>query len=254
MEETWINRLRSDKNLTLEDIERSVRYARDLTEGLKTIRKFPPGVTVFGSARIKEDNKYYRDAYELGKKLAQNGHPVITGGGPSMMEAANRGAFENGGQSIGLNIKLATEQDLNHYTTDSMEFHYFFARKVMLTFSSKVFVYFPGGFGTIDEFSEVLELAHTGKLPPTRLFLYGSEFWRGLDEWFAGPMSQMRLIETGVAGEMNETGAADSGIVKKARDLYTITDNIDEIVAAVNEMERAGTMNERISVTAEDMF
>jgi uncharacterized protein (TIGR00730 family) len=245
MEEIWIKEL-NNKNLTLDDIERSVRYAKDLTKGLATIKQYPQGVTVFGSARLGENNDFYKKAYELGAKLAQNGHPVITGGGPGIMEAANRGAFDNHGQSIGLNIKLETEQDLNPYVTDTMEFHYFFARKVMLAFSSKIYVYFPGGFGTLDEFSEILELVHTAKVPPAPIFLYGSEFWKGLDEWFAGKMSEWQLIETSATNEMNEMGAenpaqnrpADAGITKhSARELYKITDNIDEIVAAANAIE-----------------
>jgi uncharacterized protein (TIGR00730 family) len=228
-----------EENLTLDDIERSVRYAKDLTHGLATIREYPQGVTVFGSARLNEDNEFYKKAYELGRKLAAHDHPVITGGGPGIMEAANRGAFEHGGRSIGLNIHLSTEQDLNKYTTDSMEFRYFFARKVMLTFSSAVYVFFPGGFGTLDEFSEVLELRHTAKIPPAPLFLFGSEFWKGLDEWIAGKMCEWILIETGSGDTMNEmkTGAADQNIVKNARELYTITDDIDEIVAKTNEIE-----------------
>ena len=116
-------------------------------------------------ARFHPTNQYYQAAYELGAKLAQHNHTVTTGGGPGIMEAANRGAFENHGRSVGMNIHLRTEQDLNPWTTDSMEFHYFFARKVMMTLASKMFVFFPGGFGTMDEFSEILEMVHTGKMP-----------------------------------------------------------------------------------------
>jgi uncharacterized protein (TIGR00730 family) len=237
MEQIWLDELKKNKHLTLDDIERSVRYAKDLTTGLATLKSFPQGVTVFGSARLDQTNICYQKASELGTKLAKTGHPVITGGGPGIMEAANRGAFDAGGRSIGLNIHLETEQDLNNYTTDSMEFHYFFARKVMLTFSAKMYVYFPGGFGTLDEFGEVLELAHTAKIPRVPIFLFGSEFWQGLDAWFADKMSQWALIETGRPGEMNETGAADSGIVKNARELYRITDSVDEIVAAAGVLE-----------------
>jgi len=239
--------------MTLDDVERSIRYAKDLTHGLKMIRKYPPGVTVFGSARLARDTKYYKMAYDLGKKMAENEHPIITGGGPGIMEAANRGAFENGGKSIGLNIHLETEQDLNLYTTDSMEFHYFFARKVMLTCSSKVYVFFPGGFGTIDEFAEILELVHTGKVPRSPLFLVGSDFWKGLDDWFSGSMSRLHLIETGTPGELSEISAADAGIVKKARDLYTITDDIDEIVAITNQLEPK-TTDDIISGSVEQML
>ena len=222
------------------DDRRFARYTKDLVRGLEMIRTYPQGVTIFGSARFHNRHKYYQAAYELGAKLAQHGHTVTTGGGPGVMEAANRGAFENHGQSIGLNIKLATEQDLNPWTTDSMEFHYFFARKVMLTYSSKMFVFFPGGFGTMDEFTEVLELIHAGKMPISPVILFGSEFWGGLDEWFSGIMSEWHLIETGMEDEMNEMAhvkAADYGMINKARDLYALTDDIDEIVKIADQTD-----------------
>lgn len=225
------------ENMIREDDHRFARYAQDLVRGLETIRTFPQGITIFGSARFHPDNKYYQAAYELGAKLAQNNHTVTTGGGPGIMEAANRGAFENHGRSVGFNIRLSSEQDLNPWTTDSMEFHYFFARKVMLTFGSRMYVFFPGGFGTMDEFCEVLELVHTNKAPRSPIVLYGSEFWSGLDEWFGGLMSDWRLIETGSPNEMNEmkhVKSADFGMVKKARNLYYITDDIDEIVEIAN--------------------
>lgn len=234
----WCDILRNEQ-MSDDDDQRFGRYTSDLVHGLETIRKYPQGVTIFGSARLHETSKYYQKAYELGAKLAQHSHTVITGGGPGIMEAANRGAFENHGRSVGLNIYLATEQDLNPWTTDSMEFHYFFARKVMMTFSGKAFVFFPGGFGTMDEFSEVLELVHTGKTPHAPIFLFGSEFWSGLDKWFAGPMSKLHLIETGNTDEMNEmphlAKAADYGLVHNARDLYTITDDVDEILKVVDQ-------------------
>ncbi len=231
----------NNEQMNDEDDQRFGRYTADLVHGLETIRKYPQGVTIFGSARFHETNKYYQKAYELGAKLAQHNHTVTTGGGPGIMEAANRGAFENHGRSVGLNIHLATEQDLNPWTTDSMEFHYFFARKVMMTFSGKAFVFFPGGFGTMDEFAEVLELVHTGKTPHAPIFLFGSEFWSGLDKWFAGPMSKWHLIETGDENEVNEmphlARASDYGLVHNARGLYKITDDVDEIVKTVDEID-----------------
>lgn len=246
MDNTWEKQIHRDESkLDLDDMQRAARYARDLVEGLAKVKGYPLGVTVFGSARFPENSKYYDVARNLGAELAKNGHTVITGGGPGIMEAANRGAHEKGGQSIGLNIHLATEQDLNPYVTDSMEFHYFFARKVMLTLSAKVYVFFPGGFGTMDEFTEILELKHTGKIPDAPIFLVGREFWLGLDEWFMKKMSQWNLIETGRHGEMSElentNAPADLGIVKKARDLYKITDDISEIVAAANAVESGDT-------------
>lgn len=213
--------------------QRFGRYTRDLVRGLETIRKFPQGVTIFGSARFHESNRFYQAAHQLGADLARHHHTVLTGGGPGIMEAANRGAFENDGRSVGFNIILRTEQDLNPYTNISMQFNYFFARKVMMTIGSKMFVFFPGGFGTMDEFSEILELVHTGKMPAAPIILYGKEFWQGLDDWFGDKMSAWRLIETGKDDEMTEMSyvkAADFGLVKSARDLYYITDDIAEIV------------------------
>ena len=158
----WLDAIAQEK-LDKEDVERSLRYAKDLEQGLAKIRTFAQGVSIFGSARLSEKGKWCKKAEELGYKLAQNGHAVVTGGGPSIMQAANKGAYEAGGRSIGLNIELAHEQHINPYVTDSVEFHYFFARKVMLTMASKVYVFFPGGFGTMDEFSEILILMQEGK-------------------------------------------------------------------------------------------
>ena len=239
VDKPW-ERILGTEQMTPDDDRRFARYTRDLVFGLETIKQFPQGVTIFGSARFHSTNKYYQAAYELGAKLAQHNHTVTTGGGPGIMEAANRGAFENHGRSVGMNIKLRTEQDLNPWTTDSMEFHYFFARKVMMTMASKMFVFFPGGFGTMDEFCEVLEMVHTGKMPMSPIVLYGQEFWSGLDQWFGGLMSDWHLIETGDPNEMNEMShvkASDFGLVKNARNLYYITDSVDEIVKIADQTD-----------------
>ena len=201
-----------------EDIHRALAYAHDLEHGLSKLRTFSQGVSVFGSARLSEKGKWCRLAEELGRKLAQNGHTVITGGGPSIMEAANKGAYEAGGKTIGLNIQLAHEQHINPYVTDSMEFHYFFARKVMLTMSSKVYVYFPGGFGTLDEFSEILLLMQEGKMPKMPMFLIGKSFWKPIDRWFGSKMQSLKTIKP------------------EDRKIYRITDNIDEVVEAANKI------------------
>jgi uncharacterized protein (TIGR00730 family) len=217
MEQIWLNQLKHNKDLTLEDVERVVRYAKDLMRGLAKLKTYHQGVTVFGSARLPETNLYYQKARELGQKLSQAGHSVITGGGGGIMEAANRGAHEAGGKSIGLNIELPHEQTLNSYTTDNLEFHYFFARKVMLALSSKVYVYFPGGFGTLDEFSEILTLVETQKIPPVPIILFGTEFWKPLDDFFRTMMEEKHKT----------IGVGD-------RNLYTITDDIDYIIHTAN--------------------
>ncbi len=203
--------------LVEEDVKRSLKYASDLGRGLKMLRTFSQGVTIFGSARLPEDNKYYVIARELGRRLAENGHAVITGGGPGIMEAANRGAFEYGGRSVGLNISLDHEQFPNPYLTDTMEFHYFFSRKVMLVMASKAFVFFPGGFGTMDELSEVLILEQEDKMPKQPIFLYGKSFWRPFYKVWEKKMLTNGLI--------------------KAKDmkLVTITDDIRDIIKAANK-------------------
>ena len=221
MDETvtrWLEAIAEDE-LNNEDVERSLRYAKDLEQGLAKIRTFSQGVAIFGSARLAKNSKWCKLARELGYKLAQNGHPVITGGGPSIMEAANRGAYEAGGRSIGLNIELPHEQQINAYVTDHMEFHYFFARKVMLTMSSKVYVFFPGGYGTLDEYSEIQLLMQEGKMPKMPIFLIGKSFWKPLDRWFEIKMQK----------SLKTINAVD-------RKLYKITDNIDEVVKAANKI------------------
>lgn len=201
-----------------EDVERAIAYGHDLGRGLSLLRTFPQGVTVFGSARVREGNKYYDAARELGALLAQNGHTVITGGGPGIMEAANRGAYEYGGRSVGLNITLEHEQYANQYLTDTMEFRYFFARKVMLSMASKAYVYFPGGFGTFDELSEILCLMQENKMPRMPVFLYGKSYWRPLDKYFRTKLVKEKMIKT-----------ADTHI-------YKLTDDLSEIVRAANKM------------------
>ena len=212
----WMDHL-TNEGLSIEDIESTVHYARDLTAGLKMVKKYPQGVTIFGSARVKEGGSFYDAARKLGGLLAQNGHPVITGGGPGVMEAANRGAFEAGGVSIGLNIELPHEQFINQYVTDSMEFRYFFARKVMLAMSAKVFVCMPGGFGTLDELAEILVLVQEGKMPKVPIFLVGASFWQPLDDFFKEKLEESNAL-----------------ISPGDRDLYRITNDLEEVVAATN--------------------
>ena len=215
--EYWVKTMKHH-GIADNDIERSLGYAHDLVQGLNKIRSYPQGVTIFGSARVKENNKYYRKARELGQLLAQNGHAVITGGGPGIMEAANRGAFEYGGRSIGLNITLEHEQAPNPYLTDTMEFHYFFARKVMLTMSSKVYAFFPGGLGTLDEMSEIILLIQENKMPKVPVFLVGKNYWAPLMRLFRTRMITNKMI--------------------KADDLklFKVTDRVEDIVKAANKV------------------
>lgn len=205
------------KKLSIADIERANSYAKDLGQGLQIVRSFPQGVTVFGSARLPQENKYCVMAYKLGGLLAKNGHAVVTGGGPGIMEAASRGAYEIGGRSIGLNITLKHEQFPNPYLTDCVTFEYFFARKVSLVMASKVFVFFPGGFGTMDEISEVLCLTQEDKMPKMPIFLVGKSYWRSFDR-IIKKMLELKLI-----------GLQDTR-------LFKITDDLNEVVKAANKI------------------
>lgn len=205
------------KKLSIADLERANAYAKDLTQGLQMVRSFPQGVTIFGSARLPQSDKYCQMAYKLGGLLAKNGHTVVTGGGPGIMEAASRGAYEIGGRSIGLNIQLSHEQFPNPYLTDCVTFHYFFARKVSLAMAAKVFVFFPGGFGTMDEISEILCLMQESKMPKMPVFLAGKAYWRGFDKIIQN-MLKMKLIS-----------ARDAKIFK-------VTNDMDEIVTAANKI------------------
>ena len=205
------------KKLSIADLERANAYAKDLGSGLQIIRTFPQGVTIFGSARLSQDSKYCKMAYELGRMLAENRHAVITGGGPGIMEAASHGAYEVGGRTIGLNITLSHEQHPNPYLTDCLTFEYFFARKVSLAMSAKVFVFFPGGFGTMDELSEVLCLMQEKKMPTMPVFLIGEDYWKGFDKMI-GKMIALKLISS-----------KDTGI-------FRITDDLSEVVKAANKI------------------
>lgn len=155
----------------------------EFEKAFNIVQKYPRRVTIFGSARTTEDDKYYKKAYELGSKLAKMGYAVVTGGGGGIMEAANRGAKGAGGASIGFNIVLPKEQTLNAYTTEHLSYYYFFTRKVMMTFYAHAYVFFPGGFGTLDEFFEVLTLMQTRKMAKAPLALVGDEFWHNLDKF-----------------------------------------------------------------------
>lgn len=163
---------------------RVLRIMSEFVQGFELLRRHDLAVTFWGSARLTPDDHYYKEAEELASKLAKKGFTVISGGGPGIMEASNVGAFKVGGNSIGLNIKLPFEQKLNPYTTDSMSFDFFFSRKVMLTFASEVYIYFPGGFGTLDELFEIITLIQTKKIEPLPVILYGKGYWEPLIEWF----------------------------------------------------------------------
>jgi len=177
--------------------------------GFRSLHFAGPCITVFGSSRFKEDNEYYKAAREMGKRIAQIGFVTMTGGGPGIMEAANRGAFENGGISLGCNIQLPFEQMPNKYLTRSITFEHFFVRKVLLTKYSYAFIIMPGGFGTMDEFFETLTLVQTKTVTQFPIVLFGKEYYREL--WV-------------MIGHMVARGA----IAEEDLSLVLLTDNIDE--------------------------
>ena len=162
---------------------RMFRIIGELVEGFDRLSGIEPAVTIYGSARLQPDNELYAQTEEIARRLGEMGFSIITGGGPGVMEAANKGAFEAGATSIGLNIELPEEQVGNAYTTKSITFSHFFARKVMLVKYATAFVFMPGGSGTFDELTEVLILMQTHKIKPFPVILFGSSYWKGLLDW-----------------------------------------------------------------------
>lgn len=188
----------------------------ELQAGYNVVRKYHKTVTVFGSARTPEGERYYEAARLMSHRLAESGYAIITGGGHGIMEAANRGAMDAGGDSIGFNIALPHEQTLNEYTTDSLSFSHFSPRKIAMTLYADAYVYFPGGFGTMDEMMEILTLIQTGKTSKAPVILYGVDFWKPLDTFIRTSMLEKeRLISAG--DEL----------------LYHITDDINEVVKLI---------------------
>lgn len=190
---------------------RVFRIMAEFVEGFELLRKYGLAATFFGSARCGAGDEVYADAEELAARLAKKKFAIITGGGPGVMEASNVGAFKVGGQSVGLNIELPFEQKLNPYTTESQNYHFFFSRKVMLAFASEVYVYFPGGFGTMDEFFELVTLIQTKKIEPVPIVLYGKEFWNPLLQYFE--KSLLKKYKT---------------ISKEDLEIFHVVDSVDE--------------------------
>ncbi len=190
---------------------RIFKIMAELVEGFGMLRKYRLAATFFGSARSQLGEKVYEDATALAAKLAESGFVIITGGAAGVMEAANKGAFEAGGQSIGLNIELPSEQAPNRYLTDTATFNYFFTRKVMLSFASEVYIYFPGGFGTLDELFEILTLVQTNKIKRIPIILYNREFWTPLLAYFKDHLLEQYHT-----------------IAKADLDLFQVADSVDE--------------------------
>src|SRR5208283_3073403 len=166
-----------------EDPWRIFRIMSEFVDSFLTLSEVGPAVSIFGSARMKPGDKYYRAAHDIPRELARHQLGVIPGGGPGIMEAANKGAGQGGGKAIGLNIELAREQKGNRYANLPLHFHYFFARKVCFAKYSLGFIYMPGGFGTLDEFFEIVTLVQTERFPQFPLILFGRDHWSGLLRW-----------------------------------------------------------------------
>jgi len=204
-----------------EDPWRIFRIMAEFVDSFQTMSQVGPAVTIFGSARTKPADKYYRAALEIAKGLAQHHLAVVTGGGPGIMEAANKGAAHAGGKSVGLNIELPHEQTGNRFANVPVHFHYFFARKVCFVKYSLGFVFMPGGFGTLDEFFEVLTLVQTERIPQFPLVLFGREHWSGLLHW-------MKL----------ELAQKNKYIAPTDLDLVCVTDSPEEVVELIRDYER----------------
>jgi len=170
-------------DLAKEESWRMFRIIGELVEGFDKLTGIEPAVSIYGSARIKRGDTQYNNTTEIARKLGETGFSIITGGGPGVMEAANKGAIEAGVTSVGLNIELPEEQDPNPFTTRSITFRHFFARKIMLVKYASAFVIMPGGLGTLDELTEVLTLIQTHKIKPFPVILYTTDFWKGFMEW-----------------------------------------------------------------------
>jgi uncharacterized protein (TIGR00730 family) len=226
----------------IRDSWRIFRIMAEFVEGFEVMAPVGRAVSIFGSARTKPDDPMYKAAEETARLCVKAGFAVITGGGPGIMEAANKGAYEAGGTSVGLNITLPQEQEANRFQNISLDFHYFYARKVMFTKYAAAFICFPGGYGTLDETFETLTLIQTLKVEPFPIILYGSDYWRGLHEWISktlkprfidpedtdiyrlvdSPKEAVKLVKEGVNNhwwspvdddlrEMTEAGRKDRG-------------------------------------------
>lgn len=175
-------------DFTQEDPWRVFRIMSEFVDGFEVLSQVGKAVSIFGSARTKPDNKYYKDAEEIAYLISKAGYAIITGSGPGMMEAANKGARRAKGKSIGLNIQIPLEQKPNKYVDTLLDFHYFFVRKVMFVKYAKAFVIMPGGYGTLDEFFEAINLIQTERIGKFPVVLYGSAYWKGMLDWIKGTL------------------------------------------------------------------
>jgi len=221
----------ADTSFLESDAWRALRIEGEVIEGFDSLARLGWAISVFGSARVARSDPYYAAAEELGRRLAEKSITVITGGGPGIMEAANKGAYDAGGVSVGLGIELPHEQRINDYCNIALNFRYFFARKLMFVKYAEGFVIFPGGYGTFDELFEALVLVQTGKIDHFPVILFGSEYWKPLIAWLSTAVMEHKMI-------------APVDI-----DLFRVTDDLDDVVAWIEksfgEAEEAARAAER---------
>lgn len=203
--------------LSIEESWRIFRIMAEFVESIEELSKLDRAVTIFGSARVKPDDPYYKKAELLARRLAEKGFSVITGGGPGIMEAANKGAAEGGGKSVGMNIRLPFEQKPNPYANVSLDYKYFFIRKVMFVKYAIAYVIFPGGYGTMDELFEALTLIQTHRIRSFPVIMMGSEYWKGLIDW------------------LKNTLLHEAKLLPEDIDLIQIIDNPEEVVKHIQK-------------------
>lgn len=204
-------------DLSMKESWRLFKIMSEIVDGFENLSEIGPAVSMFGSARVKPEDPLYKETEEIAKKLSEAGFSVITGGGPGLMEAGNKGAYENGGESIGLHIHLPMEQHNNPYLNVRSDFRYFFIRKLMFIKYALAYVALPGGYGTLDELAEALVLIQTHRIKPFPIVLFGTEFWGGLVDWFKNQL---------VANEF----ASEEDL-----DLFIVSDDPEEVVAHIKK-------------------
>ena len=214
MKKNWESQYVID-DITAKESWRLFRILSEFVEGFEVLPEVAPAVNIFGSARTKPGDEYYKFTEELASELAKRGFSIITGGGPGIMEAANKGASEAGGTSVGLNIELPHEQKPNDYANIKLNFRYFFCRKVMFVKYAMAYVVLPGGFGTLDELFEALTLIQTDRIKPFPVILVGKEYWAGLIDWI-----KKRVEKEGK-------------ISKDDMDIFKLEDDIESIIKII---------------------
>ncbi|MFH1905685.1 MAG: TIGR00730 family Rossman fold protein [bacterium] len=205
------------------DTWRVFRIMAEFIEGFETLSRVGKAVSIFGSSRVKPDDKYYKIAEELAAMLVKEGYAIISGGGPGIMEAANKGAFKAGGESIGLNIEIPREQKPNKFVKTLLNFRYFFCRKVMFVKYASAYVVFPGGYGTMDEFFEALTLIQTKRIKSFPVILVGEEYWKELVEWINGELVRRKYIS------------------KKESNIFHVADTSQEAIKVIKDFYKKNT-------------